>query len=485
MHGKGARVLPRSRIAGSFVSLLFLVLFPDVARADSIEAEAGRLGASLPLWSAIPFVGMLLSIALFPLFAPRWWHHHFPKVTAFWAIVFAVPFVAVFREQAAQQMLHVYLTEYIPFIILLWTLFSIAGGIHVKGTLTGTPETNVIMLLIGTVFASWVGTTGASMILIRPVLRANAWRRNNAHVIVFFILLVSNIGGSLTPLGDPPLFLGFLQGVPFFWTLGLWPETLFVTVPLLLLFYLIDRIFYRREEPRVEPRDKAPMRVEGSANLILLLGVVGAVLMSGLWDAGDVTVLGVQLGVESLARDITLLALGALSLRLTPKGIHEANGFTWFPMKEVGVLFAGIFTTIIPAIAILKAGSEGALGLVIGTLETPAHYFWITGSLSSFLDNAPAYLTFFNSLLGKFFAGVPAKEAVHLLITDQRAYLQCISLGAVFFGAMTYIGNAPNFMVKSIAEEAGIRMPSFFGYLLRYSVPILLPLFFILSVVFF
>jgi len=227
------------------------------------------------------------------------------------------------------------------------------------------------------------------------------------------------------------------------------------------------------------------MRIEGSANLVLLLGVVGAVLMSGLLDAGDVTVLGVHLGVAGLVRDVGLLVLGVISLRLTRKEIHEANGFTWFPMKEVGILFAGIFTTIIPAIAILKAGSEGALGAVIGTLETPAHYFWITGALSSFLDNAPAYLTFFNSLLGKFFAGVPARDAVHLLIADQRAYLQCISLGAVFFGAMTYIGNAPNFMVKSMAEEAGIKMPSFFGYLLRYTVPILIPLFFILSVVFF
>lgn len=443
------------------------------------------MGASLPLWSTIPFVGILLSIAFFPLFAPRWWHHHFSKVSAFWAIAFAVPFVFAFRGEAVHEMLHVYLTEYLPFIILLWTLFSIAGGIYIRGALVGTPEVNTVILLIGTAFASWIGTTGASMILIRPVLRANASRRHKTHIIAFFILLVSNIGGSLTPLGDPPLFLGFLQGVPFFWTLGLLPETLFVAIPLLLAFYLLDRFLYRREERQAPEVAKISVCVEGAGNLALLLGVIGAVLVSGTWKAGSVTVLGVHLAVESLARDACLLALGVVSLRLTRKEIHEANGFSWFPMKEVGILFAGIFTTIIPAVAILKAGSEGALGALIAALETPAHYFWITGTLSSFLDNAPSYLTFFNSLIGKFFAEVPATQAVHMLITEQRASLQAVSLGAVFFGAMTYIGNAPNFMVKSIAEEAGVRMPSFFGFMFRYSIPILIPLFVLLTVVFF
>jgi Na+/H+ antiporter NhaD/arsenite permease-like protein len=453
--------------------------------AAATEGAEGALGASLPIWSAIPFAGILLSIAFFPLVAPRWWHHHFPKVSAFWALLLAVPFIFAFRGRAIHEILHVYLTEYIPFIILLWTLFAIAGGIYVRGTLRGTPETNVVLLLIATAFASWVGTTGASMIFIRPVLRANASRRRNVHVVVFFILLVSNIGGSLTPLGDPPLFLGFLQGVPFFWTLGLLPETLFVAIPLLLVFYLWDRFFYRRETKQAEAGEKAPVRIEGTVNLFLLLGVVAAVLASGLWHPGSFTFLGIHIAIESVARDVGLIALGATSLRLTRKEIHEANGFSWFPMKEVGILFAGIFITIIPAIAILKAGDQGALGTLIATLQTPSHYFWVTGSLSGFLDNAPSYLTFFNSLLGKFFAHVPPREAVHLLIAEQRAYLQAISVGAVFFGAMTYIGNAPNFMVKSIAEEAGVRMPSFFGYMLRYSVPLLIPLFFLVGVVFF
>jgi Na+/H+ antiporter NhaD/arsenite permease-like protein len=414
----------------------------------------------------------------------RSWHTHFPKVSAFWAVIFAVPFLIIFRGQATHEILHVYLTEYIPFIILLWALFTIAGGIQVKGAPRGSPETNTLMLLIGTAIASWVGTTGASMILIRPVLKANSWRRNNVHVIVFFIFLVSNIGGSLTPLGDPPLFLGFLQGVPFFWTMALLPETIFIVIPLLALFYLIDRFFYRKEQAP-EVQESVPFGIEGLHNILLLLGVVGAVLMSGVWHMGDVTILGIHLTMEGLARDSCLIVLGLVSLGVTRKEIHEANGFTWFPIKEVAFLFAGIFMTIIPAIVILKAGAEGGLGFLIAALETPAQYFWVTGALSSVLDNAPSYLTFFNSLLGKFFVGVPAKEAVHMLIEQQGIYLQCISLGAVFWGALTYIGNAPNFMVKSIAEEAGIKMPSFFGYMLKYSIPILIPLFIVVNLVFF
>ncbi len=477
---------PRTAIAVLllFVSLLLLSLSPALASGAGDE-ESQALGASLPIWSTIPFAGILLSIAFFPLFAPRWWHHHFPKVSAFWALIFAIPFVIVFRSHAIHEILHVYMTEYIPFIILLWSLFTIAGGIHIKGTIKGSPETNTVMLLIGTAIASWVGTTGASMILIRPVLRANAWRRNNVHVIVFFMFLVSNIGGSLTPLGDPPLFLGFLQGVPFFWTLSLLPETVFIAIPLLALFYGIDRFFYRREEKRQDSGEKVPLRIEGAFNILFLLGVIGSVLMSGTWDAGDVTILGIHLTIEGIARDCLLIILGLISLRVTREEIHKANEFSWFPIKEVAFLFAGIFMTIIPAIAILKAGAEGSLGFLIKTLETPAHYFWVTGSLSSILDNAPSYLTFFNSLLGKFFVGVPAKDAVHMLIEEQGIYLQCISLGAVFWGALTYIGNAPNFMVKSIAEEAGIKMPSFFGYMLRWSIPILIPLFFLVNLVFF
>lgn len=479
--------LTRTAASRAAKSCLFLVVFfwalshCHVFAASDPEAA---LGSRLPIWSVTPFAGILLSIALFPLFAPMWWHHHFPKVSAAWALSFALPFLVIFRSDAIHEILHVYFLEYVPFIILLWALFTIAGGIHVKGNVSGTPGSNTILLLIGTVIASWLGTTGASMILIRPVLRANAWRRSKVHVMVFFIFLVSNIGGSLTPLGDPPLFLGFLLGVPFFWTMSLLPEMSFVAITLLIVFYVVDRFLYRKEEPP-EDNERTPLRIEGAHNIILLIGVIGFVLMSGKWDIGEMTILGIHLARVNVLRDLLLFLLGVTSLRVTREAIHKANEFSWFPIKEVAVLFAGIFMTIIPAIAILKAGEEGALGFLISALETPAHYFWVTGSLSSLLDNAPSYLTFFNSLLGKFFVDVPSNEAVPMLVEQQALYLIAISLGAVFWGALTYIGNAPNFMVRSIAEEAGVKMPSFFGYMFKYSIPILIPLFVVLHIVFF
>jgi len=446
--------------------------------------EARSIGELLPVWSVTPFAGILLSIALFPLFAPHWWHRHFPKMSAFWGLLAAAPLILAYRGQAVHELLGTYIHEYIPFIILLWALFTVTGGIHLKGKLNGSPALNVVLLAVGTVIASFVGTTGASMILIRTVLRANARRKNKAHVIVFFIFLVSNIGGLLTPLGDPPLFLGFLLGVPFFWTMKLLPIMVFVSVPLLALFFLIDSYYYRKEE-KPKSTERAPLRIEGAHNLLFLLGVMGAVLLSGMWRPGDVTILGIPQGIQNLARDAILVLVGLASYVTTKKKIRNENEFTWFPIKEVAILFAGIFTTIVPALAILQAGEKGQLGVVMKTLETPSHYYWITGSLSSFLDNAPSYLTFFNSLLGKFFAGLPVQDGVHGLIAEKAAYLKAISVGAVLFGANTYIGNAPNFMVKSISEEAGVRMPSFFGYMFKYSIPMLLPMFFLVTLVFF
>ncbi len=442
------------------------------------------IGELLPIWSVIPFIGILLSIALFPLFAPGWWHHHFPKVSAFWALLLAIPLLIVFKGLAVHEILHVYILEYIPFIILLWALFTVSGGIHVKGSLTGSPVLNVVLLIIGTLLASWMGTTGASMILIRTILRANSWRKNKVHVIIFFIFLVSNIGGSLTPLGDPPLFLGFLLGVPFFWTMKILPHMLFLSVPLFIIFFLIDTYYYRKED-KPEAKEHIPLRIEGLHNLIFLGGIVGAVLVSGVWRPGEVTVLGIHQGLQHFVRDLFLILMGVASLAATKKSIRTDNEFSWFPIKEVAILFAGIFMTIVPAIAILKAGDKGQLGFVMATMETPAHYFWVTGSLSSFLDNAPSYLTFFNSLLGKFFTDLPHHEGVQGLLTNKAAYLKAISAGSVFFGAATYIGNAPNFMVKSISEEAGVRMPTFFGYLFKWAIPILVPLFILVTLVFF
>ncbi|MBN2413212.1 sodium:proton antiporter [candidate division KSB1 bacterium] len=446
------------------------------------------LGKVLPIWSVIPFVGILLSIALFPLLAEKFWHHHFPKVSAFWALAFAIPFVIAYGGDALYEICHIYLIDYIPFIILLWALFTAAGGILIEGTLKGKPVTNLVMLLIGTIIASWIGTTGASMVLIRPVLRANANRKSKMHVVIFFIFLVSNIGGSLTPLGDPPLFLGFLHSVPFFWTLNLFTEMSFVVVLLLGIFFVLDTMLYNKDKNagliKEDNTETKPIRVRGLHNFIFLAGIIGGVLMSGLVDLGSVTVLGVHMGWQNILRDVILICMGLLSLKTTKKEIREGNEFSWFPIQEVAYLFAGIFMCIIPALAMLKAGTDGALGFIIEAVKEPWHYFWITGALSSFLDNAPTYLTFMNTALGNFFSGLPEADAVASLIRDHSHYLKAISTGAVFMGANTYIGNAPNFMVRSIAEESGLKMPSFFGYMV-WSLGILIPIFILVTLVFF
>jgi Na+/H+ antiporter NhaD/arsenite permease-like protein len=445
-----------------------------------------NLGEVLPLWTVIPFMGILLSIALFPLLAPRFWHHHFPKVSVFWALVLALPFVIAYKGEAFSEILHIYIVDYIPFIILLGALFTCSGGILLRGTPAGSPLINVIFLAIGTVLASMIGTTGASMLMIRPVLRANAARRSKVHVIAFFIFLVSNIGGSLTPLGDPPLFLGFLHGVPFFWTLRLAPETGLVSAALLAVFFLWDTLLYRREQAdQPAGRESEPLRLEGGHNFIFLGGIVGGVILSGLWHASELSILGVHIGAQNIVRDLILIAMAVLAYVTTKAATRADNQFTWFPIKEVAILFFGIFMTIIPALAILKAGEQGALAGLIRSVRMPAHYFWASGSLSSFLDNAPTYLTFFNSALGRFYAGLPETQGVARLIAENGVYLKAISLGAVYMGANSYIGNAPNFMVRSIAEESGVKMPSFFGYMVKYSIPVLIPVFILVTLVFF
>ena len=459
-----------------------------------IVAAAAPLGSALSFLDILPFVGILLSIALFPLLAPHFWHRHFPKVSAFWGLAFAVPFVAVFRSEAVQQILHIGAIDYIPFIILLWALFTIAGGIFVNGTFRGTPASNVGLLAVGTFLASWIGTTGASMVMIRPVLRANAWRRNQVHVVVFFIFLVGNVGGSLTPLGDPPLFLGFLHGVPFFWvTTGVLPHMLTVSAVVLAIFWILDTRLHRRENaaPPAAATD-ARFGLEGAHNLLLLLGVMGAVMFSGSVRLGEIALYGhVKVEIQNLIRDAALLLLGFLSLKSTARAVREKNGFSWGPIQEVAYLFAGIFLTIVPALKILQAGEHGALAGLIRAVREPVHYFWASGALSSFLDNAPTYLTFFNTALGSL--GVPESAVPGMLGYGDPALanarfahiLAAISAGAVFMGANTYIGNAPNFMIKAMAEEAGVRMPSFFGYMVRYSIPILIPSFILVSILYF
>ncbi len=466
----------------------------SVAEGHAAE-DAAALGETLPLWSALPFAAILLAIALGPLIAPHHWHRHYTKVTIAIALSFAVPFLIAYRGPAIHEILHMYLIDYFPFIILLWGLFTVAGGIVLRGTIAGTPAVNVGFLAVGTAIASWMGTTGASMLLIRPVLRANAVRRRQAHVIVFFIFLVSNIGGSLTPLGDPPLFLGFLHGLPFFWTFRLLPITLFVAGSVLAIFYLIDRRYYRQEkreaaarkEEKAEPARTAlqPLRFAGAYNFIFLAIIVGAVLLSGLWRPGSFTLLGVHLQIQNLVRDALIILAGLISLAATPAALRADNNFSWAPIREVAILFAGIFMTIIPALAILKAGEQGHLAALIRAVDDPAHYFWATGLLSSFLDNAPTYLSFLNSLVGRYQPGLPEAIAVHTLGIEQSLHLEAVATGAVFMGANTYIGNAPNFMVKSIAEGAGVAMPSFFGYLARWSVIVLFPIFVLTTWLFF
>jgi Na+/H+ antiporter NhaD/arsenite permease-like protein len=456
--------------------------------AATVPGAPIDLGTLLPAWSALPFAGILLSIALFPLLAPHFWHHHFPKVSAAWALLFAVPFVLRFGGEATHELLHVAVVDYVPFLILISTLFTIGGGIHVGGSLRGTPGVNAVLMVIGTSLASVVGTTGAAMIMIRPLLKANRARHHRAHTVVFFIFLVANIGGGLTPLGDPPLFLGFLHGVPFFWTLHLWKEVLFCAVVVLGL-YLLHDLYYWRQEPaavREAPSEAGePVRIEGAVNFVLLAGVVAAVIASGVFQGHEVSILGVHQTTGNLARDGVLVAMLLASSRLTPRAVRAANEFSWAPIKEVAILFAGIFVTIIPALAMLRVGEAGAMAFIVRAVREPPHFFWASGILSSFLDNAPTYLAFFSTALGRLFPGVPESEAVLRLIREHPPYLVAISNGSVFMGANTYIGNAPNFMVKSIAEEAGVPMPSFFGYIFRYSLPCLVTTFLVVTWLFF
>jgi Na+/H+ antiporter NhaD/arsenite permease-like protein len=467
-------------------ALILSVIITAPGFASATGAKPDDIGSVLPLWSVLPFAGILLSIALLPLVAPRFWHHHFAKVAAFWALVFALPFLFFYQGTALYEIGHIYIIDYIPFIILLWSLFTISGGIYVQGSLKGTPLVNMTILLIGTLLASVIGTTGASMLLIRPVLRSNSWRKFKVHTIVFFIFLISNIGGALTPLGDPPLFLGFLHGVPFLWTLKILPQMAFASFILLALYFVMDTYYYRKEnKSALGTAEPEPLRIQGALNFLFLAGIVGGVLFSGLVKLSEVNILGIHQSMENLIKDAILIIMGLLSLYFTNKEIRKSNEFGWGPILEVAYLFAGIFMTIIPALAILKAGEHGALALLIKSVNTPAHYFWASGTLSSFLDNAPTYLTFFSSAIGKFYPGMPESEAVALLIMEKIPYLAAISAGSVFMGANTYIGNAPNFMVKSIAEEAGVAMPSFFGYMFKYSLPILVVLFIIETFIFF
>lgn len=450
-----------------------LVLLPGQARA-----AAALDGAAMTWPFALPFAGLLLSIALGPLLFPKFWHHHYGKIAAAWSALTLASLAWVAGGAAMlESFVHAMLGEYLSFIVLLFALHTVAGGILVTGDMRGTPWTNTSVLALGTMMASVVGTTGAAMILIRPLIRANLPRPRNAHVIVFFIILVANVGGALSPLGDPPLFVGFLHGVEFFWTTrNIWPQTAVVAGILLLVFVGLDLWLFRKE-PAAPPGGAAPIRVHGLMNLPLIAAIIASILMSATWRPGIAfDVLGTRLELQNLVRDGLLVVIALLSLWLTPDEHREANGFNWEPIREVAKLFAGIFAAIIPVLAMLHAGHDGSFAWLLSAVTEPngapreVPYFWFTGLMSAFLDNAPTYLLFFEVA-----GGDPQR-----LMGELSGTLAAISMGAVYMGALTYIGNAPNFMVAAIANERGVKMPSFFGYLL-FAGGVLIPLFLLLT----
>jgi Na+/H+ antiporter NhaD/arsenite permease-like protein len=373
--------------------------------------------------------------------------------------------------------------DFLPFIIVIWTLYTVTGGILLRGGLTGSPASNTVLLLAGSLLASLMGTTGAAMLLVRPFLRANAWRGRRDHQAVFFIFLVCNIGGSLTPIGDPPLLLGFLHGIPFFWNLRLFPVTASAVGALLAAFYILDCQSFRHE--RAVPPAPERFRLSGMVNLPLLAAAVALVVLSGWAALGDVSVAGVTRPVAGIARDAGLVGLGMLSLRLTPRAVREANGFSWGPVREVAEIFPGIFVAAVPVLILLKAGVTGRLGAIPAALGSPVDYFWASGLLSSVLDNTPTFLLFFNAVLGDLCCGVSEKTAVAGLIRNQGTFLQAIAAGSVFMGANTYLGNGPNLLVRSIAVRERVAMPGFFGYIARYALPYLFPVYLLVAVLFF
>ena len=398
----------------------------------------------LPVYSVLPFALLLAAIAIMPLAAGHFWEHN--KNKAIVTAVLSLPIAVWLGASHAEALGHT-LVEYLSFLALLGALFVISGGIYVSGDLEGRPSTNAFILGIGAVLANVVGTTGASMLLIRLILRTNQQRKNRSHLPVFFILVVSNCGGLLTPLGDPPLFLGYLRGVPFTWTLGLWPVWLGAIAYLLAVFYVVDKRAYLRESAADIARDvieKQPIRIEGGIHIALLFGVVGAVFL------------------PTPFREIGMVGLALASMYLGPKEPRKKNSFTFGPILEVAILFAGIFITMVPALALLHTHG-GELGL-----REPFQYFLVTGALSSVLDNAPTYLTFLSAAQS---LGLPAD-----VVGVPTLFLVAISTGAVLMGANTYIGNGPNFMVKAIADEAKYETPSFFGYAAR-ATGILLPVY--------
>lgn len=445
----------------------------------------------LEMLLCIPFAGLLLCIAVMPLIKGEWWESHQPLVVGFWILLMIVPFAFVYGPgRAAETVLECTVNDYLTFIILLFGLFCVSGNITMEGDFAGSPRINVCLLALGTLLSSCIGTTGASMLMVRPVIKMNSWRKRKSHIMVFFIFMVSNMGGCLTPIGDPPLLMGFMRGVPFFWSMHLFPVLIFNMVLLLFVFYHLDKWAYRKDIARGRKPDISKpgteFHIDGLHNIVFLVMIVAAVILSGVLPgmpafqdaAGNVRgihIFGeVTLTFPALIECVLILLAAWLSFKTTKSEIRRRNHFTWGAIKEVAVLFIGIFITMQPALMLLKA-----VGPELGVTE-PSQMFWATGALSSFLDNTPTYLVFLTTAgtLG-FSNGIMTS-----LGTVPVKILSAISCGAVFMGANTYIGNAPNFMVKSISDENGVNMPSFFGYML-WSLVFLVPVFIIDMLVFF
>jgi Na+/H+ antiporter NhaD/arsenite permease-like protein len=429
-----------------------------------------NIGA-IPFWILIPFIIQLLVIAVAPLFAAHWWENNRNKLIV--SLALSVPIVIfMVLNGIFEKLEHQILFDYIPFIILLGALFVVTGGIHLKGDIMAKPSVNTLFLAVGYVLASVMGTTGAAMLLIRPVLTTNSQRKHKVHTVLFFIAAVANCGGLLTPLGDPPLFLLYLRGASFTWFLNLLPEWFIAGAILLAVYYAVDTYFFRKEEWQdisADMREKVPLRITGNVNFLFLLGIV---LSVAFINPSYIPQMGEEHAPVWLGflREISLLAMAGASLFFTKKQVRRSNKFTWAPILEVAAVFFGIFVTMTPALLFLNQNAE-SMGL-----HAPWQFYYATGALSSFLDNAPTALAFHSVAQGlpaipPLVAGVP------------EILLKAVSVGAVFFGAMTYIGNGPNFMVKAIAEENGVKMPGFFAYMLKFSLIILLPIYILVQLI--
>ena len=475
-----------SLVALLAVQALVIPLFGQEVAAESAQSLALNGVTMSPLW-ALPFLGIILSIAIFPLVLPDFWGNHYGKIVFVWA---AIIVVGLSINQGVNVSIHslvaVMFEQFLPFIFLLIALFTITGGIKMHGELVGSPKLNTIILLIGAILSSWLGTTGAAVLLIRPLLNANNWRTFKVHTMIFFIFIVGNIGGSLTPVGNPPLLMGFISKIPFFWPLThLLAPTAIASILLLVVYYFMDVYYMKKEITKPIATEKGSITIEGGWNILLLVAVVGAVMVSSLNLGNAFTLYQVEMPLSELIEIVGLIAIAFISMKITKKKTREANNFTWHPILEVGKIFAGIFVCMAPLIAMLRAGADGPMSFIIHSLSSNGQpvngmYYWLSGGLSAFLDSAPAYLVFFNTAAA---GHGDALAAANYMMTTNAQTLIAITAGASFMGAITYIGNAPNMMVKAIAEENGIKMPSFFGYM-GWSIVILIPLFILIQFLF-